>query len=185
MKAQIEFAALQVIVDATKEFVGVNDHRPIYQYICLKFSADDNEVTAVAVDGYRLSIERSICTVDEDFTVYIKPYLPRGSKKSFAVIELKDDFAYINVDGNVTGYKQPSGEFLDWENAIPKSESTYKIGFNGLYLLSALKAVKISARDVFRNAVTLELRGPKEPIILRTGKKGENIKMILPVRIFE
>lgn len=79
MKAQMELSALKVIVNATKEFVSASNNRPVYQYICLKFSSADNEVTAVAIDGYRMSVEHTLClSVDEDFTVFIKPYLPYG-----------------------------------------------------------------------------------------------------------
>ena len=123
--------------------------------------------------------------VDEDFVVFIKPHLPCGSKNAFAVIELKDGYAYINVAGNITGYAQPEGEFMNWKASIPASEPKYRIGFNGLYMLSALKAAKISARNIFRSCVVLEFSGQNEPIILRTGDNGENVKMVLPVRLSE
>ena len=55
MKAQMELSALRVIVNATKEFTGpFISTRQIYQYIRLEFSAENKEVTAVAVDGYRM-----------------------------------------------------------------------------------------------------------------------------------
>lgn len=73
------------------------------------------------------------------------------------------------------------GEFLDWENVLPKGDPTFCLGVNGEYLLSALKAAKISCGKSFNQPVILEFRGELSPVILRTNK--DDIKMVLPVRI--
>ena len=51
------------------------------QYIKLAFVKDGFNLSAkaVAVDGYRIAIENAKCySLDESFTVFIKPYLPVG-----------------------------------------------------------------------------------------------------------
>ena len=64
--ARIYTNDLNRLIAATKSFVSDSDHRPCNQYIKLEFRAADNQVVAMAVDGYRMSVEHSIisdCTV--------------------------------------------------------------------------------------------------------------------------
>ena len=57
--AKIYTNDLNRLIAATKSFVSDNDHRPCNQYIKLEFHAPDNQVVAMAVDGYRMSVEHS------------------------------------------------------------------------------------------------------------------------------
>lgn len=177
------------LMDATKKFVaGPNNSRIMYTYVQLSFSAQDSTVTAVAVDGYRMSVEHTACCCEEDFTVYVRPNvkLPRGND---AVIELHKDErnsrneCLIRCGDFIFGYPQPDGDFLNWKYALPKSKPVYRIGFDGDFLISALQAAKVSIGNRFKNPVVLEFRAPNEPILLRTNKG--DIKMVLPVRINE
>ena len=173
------------MVEATKKFVAkfATGLRVQYGYIRLQFDAAEKSVTAAAVDGYRLSIEHSVVSeCDEDFVAYIRPSVKLPSGKS-AQISIDGDEVIIRCDGIMFGYKQPSGEFLRYEDALPKSEVKHKIAFNANYLLEALQAAKASNGGSLRQPLVLEFRGPLEPVIIRTNK--EDIKMVLPVRIKE
>ena len=173
------------LVAATKSFVSNSDNRPWQQYIKLEFHAADNQVVAVAVDGYRMSVEHSIISdCAEDFVAFIKSNT-RLPQKRYATISLTEDGkeAVIRCCGFSFGYTQPQDSGFAWEKAIPVSDVKYRIGFNGNYLLSALQSAKVSSGDSLRNLVILEFRSPTEPILLRTNK--EDIKMVLPVRIKE
>ncbi len=184
MEAQIEFKALKVLINATKGFVSSSDRRPIYQYIKIDIDAASGIATASAVDGYRLSVERTACMADESFTVYVKPQLPTGRAASMAVIRLNGKYAYIEVGDGAVGYRQPEGEPFDYEEFISDIESKqaqFRIGFNGAYLLSALTAAKASVGGTFREPVVLEFRGPLSPVLLRTGEA--NVKAVLPIRL--
>lgn len=64
MKAKINSTDFNRIIAATKGFVGKDDFRPLYKFIRLEFCAADSVVTAVAVDGYRISVEHSVCECD-------------------------------------------------------------------------------------------------------------------------
>ena len=55
MKAVIEANELKRIVDNTKRFVGVNDKR--MEYIRLEIDAEKKMIRAIALDGYKLSVE--------------------------------------------------------------------------------------------------------------------------------
>lgn len=186
MKASLNAKDLKRIIMATIGFVGENNRNSAMQYVRLEFSKEFSKVTAVAVDGYALSIENAVCAnVDEDFTTYIKSNIPAfKSKYATAVIEVKDKICFIGIGGCITGYKQPDGEFLDYKPVISSAEKdspALRIGFNGNLLLQALQAAKISAGDSFKQPVVLEFRGALEPVFLRTNK--EDLKLVLPMRI--
>lgn len=179
MKAKINSNDFNRLIAATKSFVTKQDYKKLYQYIRLEFSAADSIVTAVAVDGYRLSVEHAVCECDEDFAAYVNPntHLPHNDE---AALEVVNNELIIRCGGSIFGCRQTAGEFLDWEAAIPSGEPKFRIGFNGNYLLSALQAAKVSCGS-FKEPVVLEFRSPVEPVILRTNKN--DIKMVLPVRI--
>ena len=179
-KAIMNTDAFNRLIDATKAFCSKNNRNPCYHYIRLEFRADADEVVAVSVDGFRLSVEHAVASSEEDFFIYVQGNikLPGNSAAEF---ELVDGEAIIRCNGFIFGYKQPEGEFLDWEKVIPTGDVKYKIGFNGDYLLSALRAAKVSSGKAFKTPVVLEFRNPNEPIILRTNKK--DVKMVLPVRL--
>ena len=182
MKAKIFTNDFNRIIAATKEFVSKNENnfRKLYKFIRLEFHSADSSVTAVAVDGYRLSVEHAVCECDEDFVSYINAdtKLPGGVEAS---IEVANGETIIRCGDYIYGCCMRDGEFLDWENALPKGDPTFCFGVNGEYLLSALKAAKISCGKSFNQPVILEFRGELSPVILRTNK--DDIKMVLPVRI--
>ena len=99
-----------------------------------------------------------------------------------AIFEIQDGEVIIRCGEFIFGYQQPEGEFLDWEKVLPEAP-TFKIGFNGNYLLSALKAAKVSAGNSFKSPIILEFRSPLDPVIIHTNK--DDVKMILPIRIKE
>lgn len=172
--------AFNRLISTTKAFCSKYNRNPCYQFIRLEFHADTDEVVAVAIDGFRMSVEHAVASSEEDFVVYVKSNisLPKNTTVYF---ELEDNEVIIRCDGFIFGFTQPDGEFLDWENVIPKTDVQFQIAFNGDYLLSALQAAKASAGGTYKTPVVLEFRSPTEPIILRTNKN--DVKMVLPVRM--
>ena len=169
------------IISATKAFVAKNGTRKVHQYIKLEFNAENQRVTAIAVDGYRMSVEHSIISdCENDFIVYIKPTVALP-KSQYATFSLDGNEAVVRCGGFMFGYEQPQAVEFDWQKAIPQGEPSLKIGFNGNYLLTALQAAKSSVGNSFRSPVVLEFRSPFDPVILKTN--GDDIKMVLPVRI--
>lgn len=182
-KARMSTGALNRLIEATKAFCAKNSTKRIHEYIKLEFHANTDEVIAVALDGFRLSVEHAVAQSEEDFCVYIKGNV-KLPKDRTVDIELVEDEAIFRCEGFVFGYQQPkSGEFLDWQKVLPTSDVQYKIGFNGDYMLSALQAAKASVGGTYKGPVILEFRSSVEPIILRTNK--DDVKMVLPVRIKE
>lgn len=180
MKAKIFSNDFNRAVAATKGFVGKDPKRRLHQFIRMEFCAADSSVTAVAVDGYKMSVERAVCECDENFVAYINASTrpPRGE---YATIEVVGSDVIIRCGDFIFGCPQNGGEFLDWKNVLPGGEPTFRFGVNGNYLLSALQAAKISLGNSFKEPVVLEFRGELSPVILRTN--GEDIKMVLPIRL--
>lgn len=184
MKARILGNDFNRIMDATKQFCGTNTRRKEQEYIRLDFDAETQRVTAHACDGYRLSVEHSVIgSCDENFTVYIRGGF-RLPKKQYATIEKVENEVQIRCAGALFGFKQPDvSQRFEWQKVIPKDEPTFRIGFNGNYLLNALQATKVSAGQTFKNPIVLEFWTPTTPVIIRTNT--DDIKMVLPVRIKE
>lgn len=184
MKATILGNDFNRIMDATKQFCGTSTRHKEQEYIRLDFDAEIQRVTAHACDGYRLSVEHSVIgSCDENFTVYIRGGF-RLPKKQYATIEKIENEVQIRCAGALFGFEQPDvSRRFEWQKAIPKDEPTFRIGFNGNYLLNALQAAKVSAGQTFKNPIVLEFWTPTTPVIIRTNT--DDIKMVLPIRIKE
>lgn len=182
MKARILGNDFNRIMDATKQFCGTSTRHKEQEYIRLDFDAETQRVTAHACDGYRLSVEHSVISgCEENFTVYLRSGC-RLPKREYATIEKVGNEAQIRCNGMLFGVEQPDIlQRFEWQKVIPKDEPSFKIGFNGNYLLNALQAAKISAGQTFKNPIVLEFWTPTTPVIIRTNT--DDIKMVLPIRI--
>lgn len=189
MKAIIYTKDFNRIIAATKDFVDNHYYcvNPMLRFIRLEFSANDSTVTAVAVDGRKLSIEHAPCNVDEDFIAYINTDIRLPLEFINTEIEVSGDKVMIRCGEFIFSYPQRKGEFIDWKKALPDGEPVLQIGVNGDYLMSALKAAMESGNCKNLNRpVLLDFYGSDKPIILRINKdKDNNIKMVLPVKIYD
>lgn len=180
MKAKIKSNDFNRAIAATKDFVSGSDVNRFRNYIRLEFNATASSMTAMAVDGFRMSVEHAVCECDGDFVTHIHRSI-KLPKNAEAHIEVTETETLIRCGGLIFGCPRIKREDpFDWRSALP-AEPTFKIDFNGNYLLSALQAAKASCGGSLRQPVVLEFRGPIEPVILRTN--DEDIKMVLPVRL--
>ena len=171
------------IISATKAFVAKNSARKEHQYIKLECNAENQRVTAIAVEGFRMSVEHSVISdCENNFIIYIKSTVALP-KNQYATFSVNGNEAVVRCGDFMFGYEQPDASDFDWQKAIPQGEPSFKIGFNGNYLLTALQAAKSSVGNSFRSPVILEFRSPLDPVILKTN--GQDIKMVLPIRINE
>ena len=193
MVAMLSTREFNRLVDATKKFISTNDtNRVNYTYIRMEFSKgngedEDDKVLAVAVDGYRLLVESGwAMSVDESFTVYIKPNFRfpsvRWPKDDYCEITLSGDECIIRGGGFVYGYKQPKEpeNFLDWKKAVPDRECVFRYGINPKYLIAAVQAAAV--RRVYNEPIVLEFYGENLPMTLRLSGSS-SFKMVLPVRL--
>ena len=171
------------IIRATELFITEVDHSPLSRYIRLDFCKDTSIVTAISVDGYRMSVEHSVIdSCSEDFSVYVRKSI-RFPKNQTVEISLQGNEAVLRSAGFMVGYNQPVINKFDHENAIPKTDPSFKIQFNGNYLLSVIRAAKESCGGSFKDPIILEFRGNNQPMIIRTNK--DDIKVVMPMRLKE
>lgn len=168
------------IIAATKNFCDSSSSRTVLQNIYFEFDSAKKKCTAIALDGYKMSVEHAIVDCEESFSVFVPPtiHLPHGKTAFF---ELHENELLIKCNELIFGMKQSEKSFVEWRNVIPKNAPVYTIAFNGDYLLRALQAAKASAGGSFNKQVILELREPLEAIVLKTN--DEDIKLVLPLRI--
>lgn len=169
------------LISCTKNFLKPNSTSTIRGYIRLEFSHKFSRVTAIAIDGYRLSVEHcAVLEVDNDFVAYIKPNVKLQNGK-VASIEMVDEekLCKISCGGFHFGFDQPDGDYMNWASVIPNQKPTLRIAFNGSYLEQALSAAKTSAGG-FSKPVVLEFTDALSPVLFRTG--SDDVKMVLPVR---
>ena len=186
MKATIYSNDFNRLINATKAFCSVDSKvTPCYHYIRLVFDAEKNMVTATALDGYRVSIEHCVISdCDCTFTAFIKPNIKLPLNK-YAIFTIEENTLIIRCEDFIIGYEQHEEFKSQWilseKTIIPNESPTFRIRFNGNYLMSALNAAKVSAGNLFNKPVTLEFYGENLPAVLRTNK--EDIKIVLPIRI--
>jgi len=182
MKAIIKSEDLKRLVKSTAKFISKDENRHMMTYIRLDFNKEGCSVKAGGIDGYKLSVESSKCvSVDENFVAYIKPYLPIGAKCKYANIEILGDNCLIDMDGRITGNKQPKGTSIDYYKILSDLEANpvkLKIMVNRFYLLDALKSMQQEDKSL-NEPITLEFRDSIDPIII---KNKNGVKLIIPMR---
>lgn len=186
--ARIYTDDLNRLIAATKSFMmPQSDRRDEYKYIKLEFDKESSIVTAIAVDGYRLSMEHAVISnCNDSFIAYLfNP--PKFPAKEFATVELENFETYktlvIRCNKVSFGFKQPGIiDPSDWKTYVPSVKPTFRIGFNANYLLDALKAAKASCGNAFNAPIVLEFTDPNAAVLIRTNK-GEDIKLVLPIRL--
>ena len=186
MKAIIDAMEFKRLVDNTKKFVSKYESNKLMTYIYLQVNAETKEVKATAVDGHKISVEYTTAIkVDESFNCYIKPVIPKIVKKDRCVeLELVDKKAYITVNDNIMGYKQPEGEFFKIDKMIQDLEAkqpTASIWVDPTLLKQALE----SAIYGYNQPVKIEIRDKKEPILIKRKRGWKDIKLVLPVNVPE
>lgn len=181
MKAVIDAKEFKRLVDNTKKFL--KDYG-LMAWIFLEI--EENTIKATALDGHRVSIEYAASELDEPFKCFIKPEIPKITKYDrYVELELNGDKAFVTVGDSIRGYKQPEGDYYKTDNLIDDlkaKEPVISVGVNARYLMDALK----SADKKYNHGVILEIRGKKEPIVVKACKDTEdNIKLVLPINISE
>jgi hypothetical protein len=181
MEAILKTEDLKRIIKATSKFISKDDNKHMLQWIRLEFDKQKMTVTAIALDGYRLSVETVKCfELDDDFIAYVKPYLPVGAKNKFSRIKLSDKICLIDIGGRFTGYKQPDGDFFDSDNFLKETDQLPIIGEIALsrdFLVDALKSLQQD--DFNKLPVIIQMRGGAMPVSVKMGK---STRYILPIR---
>jgi hypothetical protein len=180
VKAIIETDYIKRLIKATSKFISKDENRPILQYVKLDFKQDDLSVKAVGCDGYRIAIENAKChSVDEDFTIFVKPYLPVGARGDYAEIELIGKKCFISVGGRSVGYEQPDCVYLDDAEIIKNIESVpvaREVFASKKFLHDALDSIQPD--EYMGEPISIQIREGHGAITIKT-KSGA--RHVLPV----
>lgn len=179
MKAVIRTSDLKRLVRATKHFISKDYNRPLLNFIRLDFDFEDKTVNAVALDGFKLSIEASdLKAIDESFSAYIRPYLPVGIKNDVVTIEIIGNKCYIDSGDSSVGYEQPNGKKFNAKSVLEDLHTkpiTCEMFVKGDHLVDALKSIQ---PDAGLSSVRIEYRADNEAILLKTDKSTRLVKTV-------
>lgn len=174
----------KMMVDNTKRFIAKDSVNGTMGYIRLEIDKRKGEITATAVDGYKVAREcAEILQADVTFSCYIKPNIPKLTGIEYVEIETDGNRAYVIAGDNIVGYRQPDGEFPAASKYIEDAlanESQAHVWINAKYLLDALQQIPIGPRSG-RPIIRLDILNATAPVIIRHGE--QNVKLVLPVSI--
>lgn len=190
MKARISASEFKRIIDNTKRFTGAEWAGQKYPWIYLQIDAEVKSISATALDGHRISFEfADVEDADESFSCYIKPNIPKINKHDmYADLEITKNRLLVQVGESIMGYVQPEGEYFKTDKMMGElleSPKTLTIGVDANLLKDALASISNHGDRIA--IAKIDLRGPKDAIVIRSGARGkrENIKVVLPVNLRE
>lgn len=188
MRAKLDANEFKRIIDNTKRFVNKDASNELMSWIYLEIDAEEMIIKATALDGYRVSIEYAkLVEADETFTCYIRPVMPKVTRyDNYAELEVNKNRLYAQVGESIIGYVQPEGQFYAVDKVLEplkKKKMVTTLGINAKYLKEALES--ISFYDSNKKIAKIEVYEPHEPIVIKSGRKGErdNLKLVLPINI--
>lgn len=184
MKVRMDAATFKQLINNAKKFLGVG--QPKMQYIYLEFT--DDQVTATALDGYRVSVETAkTLGTPEPFKCYIRPNIPKiTGRDTYATLELDDNRLLVTVGDNITGFVQPEATgFYNTEKFVEDAkadEPKASVWVDPKLLKEALESCNVV--NSWKSAVKLEISSNKKaPIKIWYGQRDaeNNLKLVLPV----
>lgn len=168
--------------DVTRMALGKSGTRESHKFV--RFTYKSGELTAAATDGYRVhavTIPAEVVNGRDAFSFLLKPFAVPATDVDY--IQCTLDKKEITFDFGARKYIERLGEdienFMDVEKAIPNKEPVERVGFNPKFLADALKSYKQEPRD----AVVLEIRGPLDPLVIRSMQNPTDYRLVLPVRM--
>lgn len=169
--------------------ISDNDSRPVYTGSM--FEIENNILTLISVDGYRLALRKESIENGEEHTEFIVPGAALSDVER--VCTDCDDMINISVDVNHISFtvgntvivtRRLEGEFLNYRKAVPEN-FRYKIKIDRSELLRVVDRVSLIVDEKARNPVKLTfgdgvidcscntLKGKAEDICLSEGNGEE------------
>ena len=168
------------LINKTVFSCSTDESRPILKGEL--FSVKDNELTCVALDGFRLAVaKKKINNSTSDFKIVV----PARAVSEIARLLDKDDeeitlvsedkSLMIEVDGTVFITRLLEGEFINYEQIIPREfTTTVRVGRTAFY--NSLERASVVAKEA-KNLIKLEIKDNNIKISSNseTGNVNENV----------
>lgn len=168
--------------DVTRTALEKSGAREAHRFV--RFTYKSGELTAAATDGYRVhavTIPAEVINGKDAFSILLKPFAVPATGADY--IQCTLDKKEITFDFGNRKYIERLGEdiegFMDVEKAMPSKEPMERIGFNPKLLVDALKSYKQDPRD----SVVLEIRGPLDPLVIRSMQNPADYRLVMPKRM--
>lgn len=164
---------------------AIEDSRPILKGVL--FEIDDYQVTAVALDGYRLAkINKPI----EQTSTKINIIIPARSLTEIAKLLNNDENPVtlfveknklmVEIDNVTIISKLIEGEFIQYKTILQKEVKT-SVNFNKAQLEEGLERASVLSRGLKNNLVTFDIKDEFANIV--SVSEIGNIKERLPVKV--
>jgi DNA polymerase-3 subunit beta len=149
---QISGATIGKMISQTIFAVSDNEAKPINT--CLLFETRGNELTVVALDGFRLALRREPIDMPKspeiDFVVPVAAIreLERiiSNRDETVTVALNEKYIRFSIGGMTLTSRRLEGKFLDYRNSIP-IESKHKIVVSKHELIAAIERVPLTNGD--------------------------------------
>jgi DNA polymerase-3 subunit beta len=154
---------LKEIITKTTLFASVDNARPILRGVLFEINAAANELTAVALDGFRLAkVTKPIIKPVGDTKIIIparsldevKKLLTDDGEDINIIVENK--FAQVAIGTSVFAGRLIDGEFVNYKQIIP-TEFSSSVVVETAALLSAVNRASLLARNEKVNLVSLTI----------------------------
>lgn len=141
--------------------VAVEDVRPILKGVKLEIKG--NQITAVALDGYRLAVvKKPLVSTTAEFSCIVPARSLNEISKSLSdddndiQINVSRNFLMVDIDNTKITTRLLEGDFIDYNQIIPTNFSTTAI-LNKDQLLDALERASLLSRIDRNNLVRFDI----------------------------
>ena len=149
---------IKSMIAETNFAVMDNEARPIYTGAL--FEVDNDILTVVAVDGFRLALRRErVAKTEVGKISFVVPGAAlteveriAGDSEELVKITLGSSHVMFTIGNNLLIARRLEGEFLNYRNSIPQS-SKYSIDGNRRDLISTIERVSLIISDQFKSPV--------------------------------
>ncbi len=149
---------IKAMIGETNFAVSDNEARPIHTGAL--FEVDNDILTVVAVDGFRLALRRERVAKTEIGKVsFVVPGTAlseveriAGDSEELVKVTLGTKHVMFSLGSNMLISRRLEGEFLNYRNSIPKL-SKYSIDVDRRTLISSVERVSLIINDKFKSPV--------------------------------
>ena len=149
---------LKNMISQTNFAVSDNEARPIHTGAL--FETDNNLLTMVAVDGYRLALRREpLCEPNETSLNFVVPgsalneveKILSDSEETVSIMLGSKHIMFV-ISGTVVISRRLEGEFLNYKNSIPQTEK-YSIQADRRSFMDAVERVSLIISDKLKSPI--------------------------------
>ena len=155
---------LRRMIDKTAFCVAVEDTREVLTGAALQFIK--GQAYMVGLDGFRMAVCEGVTSVEEDFEAVIPgkalvdlgKLLGDGGEDDVITVDIGGGKLRATVDGTDFYATLIKGEFIKWQNIMPRSAQT-RVTLDTASLRRAVDRAALIARQSHNNLLVLRIRG--------------------------